>query len=120
VFDAEAANKRLTDTSGVDEKDMLARIKFGKAVGLFPHKPKGPRDLTPIPQIDSVHVVALLFAAMAGGMQTRSPEYVAALWRLPFATTTGNGGRKLRSLPISFGYRILDLMDQAVSEKRVT
>lgn len=107
--------KRLVDVSGIDPIDMNQRVRYCKAAGILPTKPRGPRSQGYDPQVESVHAVVMLLAATSGGPQTRSPEAVRTLWRLPYAETTGKSKSGRRGRPITFGRQLLMMMDNAAT-----
>ncbi len=103
MFDADALNKTTILSGGADPIDMAARLKFCKAAKLVPAKIRTPRADERDPQVEAVHAVVILLAAMIGGPQTRTPTSVVNLWRLPFAETTGKFAKpEPRTPPVTF------------------
>lgn len=74
---------QIASATGLAAEDLRVRCKYMREAGMLPQSARG-RGATPATTKEAVNI---LLAALGGGMQSRSPELVKALWHLRYSHT---------------------------------
>jgi hypothetical protein len=83
-MDLDSATNLIIERTAVDAVDLRLRVRYARAAGLLPSKPRGgpPGRIAP-PQLESLQATILLLTCLSGGAQIRTPQAIRALWALP-------------------------------------
>jgi hypothetical protein len=83
-MDLDSATNLIIERTAVDPVDLRLRVRYARADGLLPRKPRGgPQGRIAPPQIESLQATILLLTCLSGGPQIQTPKAVRSLWALP-------------------------------------